>query len=309
MLGGLMVIPISPPMNLQAHDVIGVTEFGNAICGGVGITDTGSGLNTATFVGDVRADTSLGQASTLLKSRMSIQGIGGGSEVRTGIVPVVLSTAGLNGSFYRTGLQVTNPGLNRISGRLVFHPQGKSGSGSDPSLSFALAPGETRAYPDVVAAIGQSGSGSLDVYSTSSPPPLIVSRVFNEAGAAGTSGFTESTVAPEDALQAFDSARLTAPADPVNFRMNLGIRTLSAATSLTVTLHSSSGAPLMSVTRGFPAEDSEQVSAAALLGIASIGANQTISLEVNSGSAIVYAATADNRTNDPSVQLGNRDDF
>jgi hypothetical protein len=308
-LRGLQVIPISPPMSLQAHDLIGITEFGKAICGGVGVTDTGAGLNSATFIGEVSADTTLAQASSLLKSRMSIQGIGGTSEVRTAIVPVVLSTPGLNGSFFRTGLQMTNPGLYTISGRLVFHPERQPASESDPGLSFTLAAAETRSYADIVAAMGQSGSGSLDVYSTSSPPPLIVTRVFNDAGAAGTSGFTEPAVAPENALQAFDSARLTTPADPVHFRMNIGVRTLSPGASLTVTVYSSSGAPISTIVKGYPSEVFEQVSAAGFLGVSSIGANQTISILVNTGSAIVYAATADNRTNDPSMQLGNRDDF
>jgi hypothetical protein len=307
-LRGLMVIPISPPMALQAHDLIGVTEFGNAICGGVGMTDTGIGLNSASFLGDVSGDTTLAQASSLLKTRLSIQGLGGATEVRTAIVPVALSSPGLNGSLFKTGLQMTNPGLYTISGRLVFHAQSQPGSPSDPSVPFSLAAGETRSFADIVAAIGQTGSGSLDVYSTDSPPPLLVTRVFNDAGAAGTSGFTEPAVAPENALQAFDSARLTAPADP-NFRMNVGVRTLSLAASLTVTVYSASGTPLSTIVKSYPAEYFEQVSAAAFVNATSLGANQTISILVNSGSAIVYAAAADNRTNDPSMQIGNRDDF
>lgn len=307
-LRGLMVIPISPPMTLQARDVIGVTEFGNAVCGGVGMTDTGLGINSASFIGEVSADTTLTQASSLLRTHLSIQGIGGATEVRTGIVPVVLSAPGLNGSLFKTGLQMTNPGLYTIGGRLVFHPASLPGSASDPSLPFSLAAGETKSFADLVAAMGQSGSGSLDVYSTDSPPPLLVTRVFNDAGAAGTSGFTEATVSPENALQAFDSARLTAPADS-NFRMNIGVRTLSTATSLTVTLYSASGISIASAVKSYPADYFEQVSAASFVNVAAIGPNQTISILVNSGSAVVYAVNADNRTNDPSMQPGNREDF
>ena len=308
-LRSLMVIPLSPPISLQAHDLIGVTEYGGAICGGVGMTDAGVGINTATFLGEISADTTMAQASTLMKTRLSVQGVGGANEVRTGIVPVVLSAPGREGSLFKTGFQITNPGLYTIGGRLVFHPQLQSASASDASLAFTLAAGETSAYPDLVAAMGQSGSGSLDIYSTASPPPLIIARVFNDAGAAGTSGFTEPTVALESALQPGDSSRLTAPADPAHFRMNVGVRTLATATSVTVTLYSSSGATLASALRSYPPEYFEQVSAESFAGVASVGANQTIGVLVNSGSAIVYAATADNRTNDPSMQLGNKEDF
>jgi hypothetical protein len=147
------------------------------------------------------------------------------------------------------------------------------------------------------------------VISTSSPPPLVVTRVFNDGGAAGTSGFTESTVDPADALAQFDSARLVTPADPSNFRLNVGVRTLALGASVVVTLTSTSGTQLTSINRSYPADYFEQVSAAAFLNGLTPGANQTISITVNSGSLIVYGATADNRTNDSSLQLGNRNDF
>jgi hypothetical protein len=308
-LRGLLAMPISPPVAVQIRDLIGVTELGGPACGGVGNTDTGSGINTALYASDITSDQSLSDAFNLQRNVVSVQGTGDPPDVRTGIVPVVLSAPGTFGSLFKTGVQMTNPGPNVITGRLVFHPQSKSASADDPNVPFQLLGGQTLSFPDIVAALGQTGAGSLDVISTSSPPPLIVTRVFNDGGAAGTSGFTEPAVDPADALTQFDSARLVTPADPSNFRLNVGVRTLGLGAAVVVTLTSTSGTELASISRSYPAEYFEQVSASAFLNGLTPGANQTISITVNSGSLIVYGATADNRTNDSSVQLGNRKDF
>ncbi len=308
-LRGLLAMPISPPVAVQPRDFIGVTELGGPVCGGVGNTDTGSGINTALYASDITSDQSLSDAFNLQRNVVSVQGTSDSPDVRTGIVPVVISAPGTSGSLFKTGVQMTNPGPNVITGRLVFHPQSQSASAADPSLPFQILGGQTLSFPDIVAAFGQTGAGSLDVISTSSPPPLVVTRVFNDGGAAGTSGFTEPTVDPTDALAQFDSARLVTPADPSNFRLNVGVRTLALGASVVVALTSASGTQLTSVSHSYPADYFEQVSASAFLNGMAPGANQTISITVNSGSLIVYGATADNRTNDSSVQLGNRNDF
>ncbi len=228
--------------------------------------------------------------------------------VRVGMVPVALSSPGQFGSFFRTELQLTNPSPYSIAGRLVFHPELVPGAATDPILAFELNPGQTLSVPEVVGAMGASGLGSLDVPSVESPPPWIVARVFNDAGAVGTSGFTEPAVAIGEALEQFDTARFAAPADPSRFRMNVGVRSLGAGAFLTVTVYTAAGAVASTVTRSYPPDFLQQVSLADFVG-ASLGANQSFSVLVNSGSAAVYAATADNRTNDPSFQNGNRRSF
>jgi virginiamycin B lyase len=50
------------------------------------------------------------------------------------VLPVVGSTPGLAGSYFRTSLQLHNPAREPALGRIVFHPTGVSGSASDPSL-------------------------------------------------------------------------------------------------------------------------------------------------------------------------------
>src|SRR5207247_4489836 len=134
------------------------------------------------------------------------------------IVPVVGSTRGGFGSNFKTSMQLTNSTPWPIKGTLVFHPAGRSALDGDPSLPYSLSNFQTLSYEDVVAQLGQNGLGSMDVMSTSSAAPIITVRVYNDGGAAGTSGFIEEVAGPEAALQ-FGALTLTAtPAAAVNRR-------------------------------------------------------------------------------------------
>ena len=75
-----------------------------------------------------------------------------------------------------------------------------SGSAADPLLAYTLAPGQTQSIADLLPALGRSGLGSADVEATSGYVPTATVRVFNDAGAAGTTGFTEELMRKEDAL-------------------------------------------------------------------------------------------------------------
>lgn len=216
-------------------------------------------------------------------------------------IPAVISGAGANGSFFRTALQLHNPTAARIAGRLVFHPAGTEGKASDPSKDFALDPGQTLYYADVVVALGSQGLGSLDVVVDNGVPPRAVARVLNDAGAAGTTGMFEPLLATEDALASGAVATLLAPPDPVAARYNVGIRTL-APTDVTIELWNSSHVLLASSTRYFPANAFEQMSVADYLGFPP-GANATLVVRIGSGRAFVYGAATDNVTQDPSLDL------
>src|SRR6266496_6609535 len=105
-------------------------------------------------------------------------------------LPVVASTPGANGTFFKTSVQLHNPGPAAIAGQIVFHASGTSGSSSDPALPYSLAPGQTQSIADLLPAMGRSGLGSADIEVTSGSPPVATARVFNDAGAEGTTGFT-----------------------------------------------------------------------------------------------------------------------
>jgi streptogramin lyase len=221
----------------------------------------------------------------------------------TRILPVVGSTAGVGGSFFRTSIQLHNSTASSMAGQIVFHPSGSSGSASDPLLAYTLAPGQTLSIADLLPAMGRSGLGSADVEVASGAVPAMTVRVFNDAGAAGMTGFTEELMRAEEALRAGSSGVLLLPADLTRFRFNVGVRTLEAGAAATVTVRDAAGAVVTTVSRTFPATYHEQQSASALLGVSTLPAGGSITVAVTSGGAIFYGATVDSTTGDPSLQI------
>jgi hypothetical protein len=224
---------------------------------------------------------------------------------QSGILPAVASANGNLGSFFRTGVQLQNPGSSVIAGSIVFHTAGVSGVTSDPFLSYSLSPGQTQNIADLLPALARSGLGSADVVSTSGSLPTVVARVFNDGGDKGTAGFTEDLMKPQNALVAGDQFVLLVPADLARFRYNIGVRTLGTGASITVTQRNSSGTVLGTVSKTYAPTFFEQVDATTFLGAAP-SANDSLTVSVNSGALFIYGATTDNTTQDPSVQLGRK---
>jgi sugar lactone lactonase YvrE len=226
-----------------------------------------------------------------------------GSVLETRLLPVVGSTPGVGGSFFKTSVQLHNPTSSATSGRIVFHRSGVSGSGSDPALSYVLSPGQTQSIADLLPSMGQSGVGSADIEATSGSIPAVTARVFNDAGDAGTTGFSEDLMRAEEALRPGSSGVLLLPADLARFRFNLGVRTLEQGATATLTLRDALGTAVTTVSRTFPATYHEQQSAGPFLGVSTLPAGGSISIAVTSGAAIFYGATVDNTTGDPSLQI------
>jgi uncharacterized protein YjdB len=221
------------------------------------------------------------------------------------VLAVVGSVPGGFGSYFRTSVQFYNAGSSAISGRIVFHPAGASASDSDPFLSYTLPAGKTLAYSDLLPALGvTSGIGSADVVADlGSSFPVAAVRVFNDGGAAGTTGLTQDLLRVEEALQQGQSGALIAPADVTRFRLNIGVRTLDAGATLTITVRNGEGEVVKTVQKPFGPSFFTQVSSAVLLDGYALTGGETLSFHVDSGAAFVYGATTDNTTNDPSQQF------
>jgi hypothetical protein len=226
-----------------------------------------------------------------------------GPTLETRILPVVGSTAGVGGSFFRTAVQLHNSTTAPMTGQIVFHPSGPLGKSGDPLLAYTLSPGQTPSIPDLLPALGRSGLGSADIEVTTGTVPIVTARVFNDAGAAGTTGFTEELMRTEEALRPGPSGALLLPADLTRFRFNMGVRTLEAGATATLTLRNAAGAVVTTLSRAFPATYHEQQSAGAFLGVTTLPAGGSISIAITSGAAIFYGATVDNTTGDPSLQV------
>ncbi len=214
------------------------------------------------------------------------------------------SLAGANNTHFKTQVQLVNPGISTIAGKIVYHVGGASGTANDPSIPYTLASWQTVNFDDVLAAMGLTGLGTADIVPTSGPAPVAVVKIFNDDGANGTAGFTEPTFRAQDALQPGDEAALILPSDPVNFRFNLGVRTLGDGISATFTIWDQTGTLLNTVSKTFPANFFAQAKATDFLGVSSLPTNGSIGVTVTQGSGFFFGSTVDNRgSQDTSTQF------
>jgi hypothetical protein len=227
---------------------------------------------------------------------------GGGPPVGTlaGIIAVVGSTAGSGGSFFKTAVQLHNPGTSPITGKLVYHPAGSSGTDNDPALNYTLASRQTIAYDDLLPAMGLSGLGSLDLVTNTGAAPLTTFRIFNDAAEKGTSGLGIDPIPASEALQSGQTAVLLVPADLVRFRMNIGVRTLASGVSMMITVRDKDGLTRHTTTKSYGPTFFTQVSGASFADIV-LTPNDSINIAINSGSAIIYGSVTDNTTQDPTL--------
>jgi uncharacterized repeat protein (TIGR01451 family) len=300
-------VALSPPVSIQTGDLIGIAHLTN--CGNPVGAFPGAQAGYIALPGDVAATVPLSGGKATANFTLAVQASGAASESVRGIVPVVASIPGAPPALFKTGLQMHNSTASTLAGRLVFHPQGVVGSGADPSLAYSLAAGQTQSFDDLAPAMGLAGPriGSLDIVTAiGDPAPVVAARVFNDGGAGGTTGFTMGAAPPDSILEAGDHAVLFAPADIGRFRMNIGVRTGSSGAAMTVTRRSAAGVVLQTLTKTYPPNFFEQISGAEFLATTPFGANDSITIEVTSGSAIVYGVSADNTTQDPSIQFATK---
>jgi hypothetical protein len=299
-------VALTPPIPVEEGDLVGIARVAN--CGSpqtlVGIVSAGY----AGYTGDLVSNVPLAGSQVNGGGILDVYATGTATETIARVLPAAGSTPGNFGSFFRTGVQLSNPWSTAVSGRFVYHPAGVSGSSSDPSLNFTIDPGATISYFDLPQTMGQTGLGTIDVVlPVSSPLPVITARVFNDAGSDGTSGFTEEAMDPTGAsesrvLFAGATGRLIAPPDAAKYRYNIGVRSLLSGAVITFRVRDASGTIVRTVTKTYDPTFYEQQSASTLLG-GPIGADDSIEVTVSGGSAIVYGATVDNTTNDPSIQF------
>jgi hypothetical protein len=223
-------------------------------------------------------------------------------------LPVVGSAAGGFGSFFKTSLQLYNPGPASISGNIVLHTAGAAGSAADPSFAYSIPGGNTLSIADLLPAMGLgSGLGSADVIAdATSALPVTLARIFNDAGVAGTTGLAFDALPESDALKQGDTGLLFAPADMGKFRLNIGVRSLGNGASMTVTVRDRDGLTVNVLTKTLAQTYFNQTGSAAFLDGMALTGGETISFEVTGGAAFIYGATTDNVTNDPSVQFARR---
>jgi len=296
-----VTIALQPPVPVVTGDLIGYTQM-RTDCGGVALRFSQPDAY-AVMVGDPPpgnlANNNLQFASGIVPS---IRARGASAEPN-GYLPVVGSTAGSFGALFKTSAQLTNRGSLTITGRLVFHPLGTSGSATDPGVNYSIPPGRTLSFEDVVAATGTTGLGSMDLYVTSGYPPDLTVRIFDDHGAAGTAGLTEELMTPYEAMRRPMRATIAIPPNLDDFRLNIGVRTLQFGATISVSLLNAAGTVTNTFTKTYASNWFEQLNVSQFLGGVVPEPNGMILISVDDGSLFVYGALTDNRTNDPNIRF------
>ena len=210
------------------------------------------------------------------------------------IVPVVGSTQGQSNAVFRTELQMTNASDSAMSGWLVFRPAGLVGR-------YDLPPRATLSFADVVSHLGGSGLGSLDVLVDRGGVPTIVARAYDDQPD-GTTGVTVPALNAASLLTRGDAATLIAPRSFDRYRFNVGVRAIDSGATLEIIVRDASGKERARKTAAFESNAFLQQGGNAFAGIA-LQPDDSIEVRFTAGSAIVYATTVDNQTNDSSIQV------
>lgn len=308
---------LTPSVPVQQGDLIGIARVSN--CGSPTAFSTPSGEGYLQYARDVTGTVEMSAAAAHRTGVLAIGGSGTITEALALVVPVVGSTPGAFGSYFKTELQIFRPDLS-FSGqnpavKLVLHRAGVAGSFDDATHPITLRPGEMFSTADIVALMGQTGTGSLDIILPPGPGFVtVLARVYDDAGTAGTSGLTEegmwafeyASSLPQAALLGRGTVGyLITPRDPLRTRFNVGVRTLHSGATIEATLRDSSGVVVRRKTHTYTATWFVQTPVEDFVG-GPIAGDESIRVVVLSGSAFVYGSTTDNITNDPSIQFVRR---
>jgi hypothetical protein len=289
-------VALSPPVPVHAGDLVGVTNLTE--CGTVTLRSLPDNLGE--FEGDVEGSVQFLNAPELqFFGALELRANSSDLEAVANILPVAISGPGQSGASFKTRIQLRNPqGVGRITGRLVFHPAFASAGPSDPSLPYSLGAWEVQTIEDFLGALSMTGIGSVDVIPSSGLGPTIQATVYSPAPGGGSVGFSEPMVRPAEIIG--PPGTFIGPADPSRSRLNIGIRTLDKAVTITVVAFDSTGFGFASTTRTYPPNYFEQVPASVFLNGGSLAPNTSFKFS-GGGDAIIYGVVADNVSQNASI--------
>ena len=210
------------------------------------------------------------------------------------IVPVGGSTPGQSNARFKTELQLTSRSDVASSGWLIFRPAGLV-------RRYELAAFATLSFADVVGEMGGSGLGSLDLLVDAGSLPAIVARAYDDQPT-GTTGVTVPAIALDSILISSERGVLIAPRDLSRYRFNIGVRAIEAGATLDIIVRAANGTTRRSRSLTFGEHAFLQQPGNDFAGI-TLQSDDSIEVRIAAGSAIVYATTVDNVTNDGVIQV------
>lgn len=217
------------------------------------------------------------------------------------LVSVAAQTPGVNGTSWRTELNVFNAGTNAATVSLLFLP---SSGGSVISRSLFLAPRQSFTYANALLDLFNvaTGAGALAIEATSAGTNAdlrVTSRTFT-TGFTGTYGQSVPDVHPEALERTLYVTGISANA---SFRTNIGLVNRGASdVSTQLTLYNETGSVLASKSLVLGANSFQQSPLAAVFPEIAGGVYDVLTMRLTAASqdaVSAYASVVDNRTQDP----------
>jgi hypothetical protein len=203
-------------------------------------------------------------------------------------------SSGVGGSTWRTDVSLLNRSGFRATAEIIF----RRDNGDTASLVVEVANGRQVCVGDVVAELGMSGSGSVEI--VSDQPLLASSRTYN-VGLDGTYGLFLDGLSARQMAASGDEVWLPQLRQDASFRTNIGLVNCSdEAVRVRVFLYDASGNELVSRMRTLQPRSWIQLQEpfSRLAGRSDIGSGSA-KVSVASGQGVIaYASVIDNATND-----------
>ena len=224
------------------------------------------------------------------------------SLTRKAVIPIVGSGPGANSGRFKTSLKLTAT-IAGERGRLIFHPAGAIARADDPAIRYEFneGAGQELKFDDVVASMGGSGVGSLDIVpdeGASDMLPDVEARLYNET-TSGTFGTPAPALLPFDFLQP-PTVSVRVPASDAQFRINIGVRTLTE-THATALVYGTSGHLRDFHGLVWPADYTTLTTIDQFIGVP-VAPGESVSIFFE-GAAIPFYTRTENRTNDPELMI------
>ncbi len=217
--------------------------------------------------------------------------------------PAAADGAGIGGSRWSTRAFLVNPTDETVLTDLVFRP-GAQRTASRPDFGLEIPPRSQRVIDNLVAAVGATGTGGVNLQTTSERL-VAVSRTF-ASGPGGTYGQFIGAVDHDDALTGGDRAVLVGLAGNGGFRTNLGVLNLGVdPVQVDATFLDADGAVIGSRRlTAQPGAFAQQVAVISkLTGAVVRGGSATVTAVEPDARYLAYASVVDDATDDPTLVL------
>ncbi|HEX9984745.1 MAG TPA: hypothetical protein VGF69_15900 [Thermoanaerobaculia bacterium] len=220
------------------------------------------------------------------------------------IIPVAGSAPGANGAMFKTALTLRSD--SPVKGRVWFRPMGQAPSENDPSIAYDLGSNGRVHWDDVVAAMGASGIGYLEIIpdpSTAPRVPYAMTRVYNDTPQ-GTFGDMVQWNRVSDIARVgttpnhIQMMRIEYPTD-TRMRLNVGFVALEYI-DLAMAVLRDGLVRQSKVVHLFPGE-MRMGNPAQIFGLQSWQPGDELSLQFRNGAVVPFYTLTDNGTNDPTV--------